>query len=440
MKKILSVLIVALFSCNIAHAQFFNLFGPVNGVLKGNTSTPQTSAAVSSDIYGLWTGTNCGTSGDALLNNGNCAAVTGTTGANPSATIGLTAVNGSATTFLRSDGAPPLSQAIVPTWTGEHTFSGKININSELDLSGSAGTATNVLQSNGSGAAPTWVAAASGATGANPTGVVGLTAVNGSATTFLRSDGAPPLSQSIAPTWTGDHIFTPASGTAIVINAATGAQGEQINGAFAHFAIIVIGNPGTGVSEGVDIVAGTNSADFGLNVLNTSSQPMLQVHGNGAVSVPELASSSGAATGALCWTTSTGNVTVNTTTTCTTSSDAFKNHIATIGHLSGLTELMRFRPVSYFYNDTSMSDGEQVGLVAEEVQKIDPRLVAYELGSTTKLQGVRYPQLEAVIIQAVQQQAYLSLFWLLLLTAGFIYHQVKLRAMQRQLDLVSVKK
>jgi hypothetical protein len=45
------------------------------------------------------------------------------------------------------------------------------------------------------------------ARGANPTGTVGLTAVNGSAATFLRSDGAPPLSQAIAPTWTGHHIF-----------------------------------------------------------------------------------------------------------------------------------------------------------------------------------------------------------------------------------------
>jgi hypothetical protein len=42
--------------------------------------------------------------------------------ANPSATIGLTAVNGSAGTYTRSDAAPPLSQAIVPTWTGVHTF------------------------------------------------------------------------------------------------------------------------------------------------------------------------------------------------------------------------------------------------------------------------------------------------------------------------------
>lgn len=43
---------------------------------------------------------------------------------------------------------------------------------------------------------------------ANPTGTIGLTTVNGSATTALRSDGAPALSQSIAPTWSGLHTYT----------------------------------------------------------------------------------------------------------------------------------------------------------------------------------------------------------------------------------------
>lgn len=42
--------------------------------------------------------------------------------ANPTASIGLVAVNGSAGTFLRSDGAPALDVSISPTWTGQHTF------------------------------------------------------------------------------------------------------------------------------------------------------------------------------------------------------------------------------------------------------------------------------------------------------------------------------
>ncbi len=40
----------------------------------------------------------------------------------PTASVGLSAVNGTATTFMQSDSAPPLDQSIAPTWTGEHTF------------------------------------------------------------------------------------------------------------------------------------------------------------------------------------------------------------------------------------------------------------------------------------------------------------------------------
>lgn len=43
--------------------------------------------------------------------------------ANPTGTVGLVAVNGSSTDYMRADGAPALSQAIVPTWSGRHTFS-----------------------------------------------------------------------------------------------------------------------------------------------------------------------------------------------------------------------------------------------------------------------------------------------------------------------------
>src|ERR1700739_629632 len=50
--------------------------------------------------------------------------------ANPSATIGLTAVDGSASTWMTSDSAPALSQGIIPTWTGLHTFTGGVTITS----------------------------------------------------------------------------------------------------------------------------------------------------------------------------------------------------------------------------------------------------------------------------------------------------------------------
>lgn len=59
--------------------------------------------------------------------------------------------------------------------------------------------------------------------GANPSANVGLAAINGSAPTWMRSDSAPALNQAIAPTWTGNHIFTPAAGVAITLNGVAAA-------------------------------------------------------------------------------------------------------------------------------------------------------------------------------------------------------------------------
>jgi len=65
--------------------------------------------------------------------------------------------------------------------------------------------ASGYLKSDGSGNT-SW-SAVTGPSAGNPTASVGLTAVNGSAATFMRSDGAPALDQTIAPRWTGKHIW-----------------------------------------------------------------------------------------------------------------------------------------------------------------------------------------------------------------------------------------
>lgn len=62
---------------------------------------------------------------------------------------------------------------------------------------------------------------------ANPTGVIGLAAVNGSQPTAMRSDAAPPLSQSISPTWLGAHTFT----STVALNGTTTVSGTSINSA-----------------------------------------------------------------------------------------------------------------------------------------------------------------------------------------------------------------
>lgn len=85
------------------------------------------------------------------------------------------------------------------------------------------GTTAQILQVVGG--VPTWTSA-----GANPTNSVGLAAINGTATTFMRSDGAPALNVGITPTWTAKHTWTVASGAAQVLNAASTTLGWQYVG------------------------------------------------------------------------------------------------------------------------------------------------------------------------------------------------------------------
>ncbi len=64
----------------------------------------------------------------------------------------------------------------------------------------------------------------------DPSGTIGLTAVNGTSTNAPRADSAPALSQAIAPTWTGLHTFThsvvvAASGDSKITMADTAGAG-----------------------------------------------------------------------------------------------------------------------------------------------------------------------------------------------------------------------
>jgi|HubBroStandDraft_4_1064222.scaffolds.fasta_scaffold00106_26 hypothetical protein len=76
-----------------------------------------------------------------LFVNGAAVKTTSISSANPSATIGLAAVDGTALTFMTSDSAPALSQAIVPTMTGAWTFTPSsavtaVTINARVNAAG----------------------------------------------------------------------------------------------------------------------------------------------------------------------------------------------------------------------------------------------------------------------------------------------------------------
>lgn len=162
--------------------------------------------------------------------------------ANPSASVGLSVVNGSAATFMRSDGAPALSQTITPVWTGLHQFSG-------------AGASTTQLRSASTtlGDIANAIAVASG------TGK--LYAYPGGTATCGGSD------QMTSITWS-------ATGTP---SAACSAQGSG-SGAPTDAAYIIIGPPTSSLSaeRQLGVGFGLTLTDGGANAsatlaANTSS-------------------------------------------------------------------------------------------------------------------------------------------------------------------------
>jgi hypothetical protein len=125
-----------------------------------------------------------------------CNSQTIPTGANPTATAGPAAVNGSAATFMRSDGAPAVQKATNGQFGIIEGDGSTITLTAGVASCTTATTSqlgcvepdgTTVTISGGV------ISSTGGATGHNPTATAGPSAVNGSATTYMRSDGAPAV-------------------------------------------------------------------------------------------------------------------------------------------------------------------------------------------------------------------------------------------------------
>lgn len=109
-----------------------------------------------------------------------------------------------------------------------------------------------------------------GGGGANPTAMVGITAINGAANTFMRSDAAPAINQGIAPTWTASHVFAKQGGGA--------AASIQTRGFLAWEY-----NAGGTDAKWWDAAALANTLNFrAVNDANSSSQNWLTITRNGA--------------------------------------------------------------------------------------------------------------------------------------------------------------
>jgi len=84
--------------------------------------------------------------------------------------------------------------------------------------------------------------------------------------------------------------------------------------------------------------------------------------------------------------------------TCTVSSFRFKNNIVPIEE-SVLETLSKFAPSTFIYNG---QDNERIGLIAEQVVQIEPRLVFFESDGVTP-RGVRYEDLSVLTLKGIQE-------------------------------------
>lgn len=392
----------------------------------GTTATTQTAADNTTKI-----------ATDAFV--ATAVAGAGPAGANPTGTVGLSAVNGSATTFLRSDGAPPLSQSISPTWTGTHTFNGTVAgtalstyLASPPAIGGTAAAAGNFTTVGTTGALTTTL------TGQTPnTQVVGGELLNNTAASAsnqqeicqqLSGQGWKTTATAASEQVDWQICNVPVQGGGFPESNLTyyyQVSGGGYNSAFSlqatasgttynsnlsgtatagAFAVNNSTVPSNGVyrpaTNTVGIAANTTEA-----VAVTSTAVTLQsgvaLSTPSTVSFSGLASSSAAATGTVCWTTG-GNLTVDTTLACLSSTARIKQDIEPLDE--GLATVMALRPVSYDlkpeYDPKGL--GPQVGLIAEDVQKVDPRLIG--LDTQGHPLGVRYMQLTAVLVKAIQDQ------------------------------------
>lgn len=143
---------------------------------------------------------------------------------------------------------------------------------------------------------------------------------------------------------------------------------------------IFVNNPGTGAGLKI-ISSGTGQA------ASTTGKVFLQ--GLSAAS---------ASANVLCRITTTGEIVLGTgATTCAPSSIDFKRNVET--STVGLSALMQLRPVTFFFKENGEA---QIGLIAQEVNKIDTRLTDKNTDGTVAT--INWGDIDAVLIKSVQDQ------------------------------------
>ena len=312
---------------------------------------------------------------------------------------GNTAV-GTATLFNNTDGYGNVAvgtDALTSNTTGGYNVANGIYA-LEANTSGTSNTASGqaALQNNTQGSYNT--AYGSGAleynhTGANNTGI-GFQALQNNTASYNTATGNGAL---VANTVGG---FNTAGGVNALANSTTGSDNTAFGEGALGANVSGANNIGIGVNAGSTAPNG-NSNSIYIDSPGTASDTAgtIQIGTQGTqTGGTSIAGISGASvTGAAVYVNASGQLGI------APSASRFKDQITDMGDTS--SKLLQLRPVNFFYKP-GFDDGShllQYGLIAEEVAKVYPEMVAY--GKDGQVLTVKYQLLAPMLLNELQKQA-----------------------------------
>jgi hypothetical protein len=225
----------------------------------------------------------------------------------------------------------------------------------------------------------------------------------------LRSVGAAAAVNPTSVTLTGGTIdgvviggTVPAAGSHTTLTASGTVSGAGFNAYLASPP--AIGGTAAAAATHTTLVATTSvSTPSIITGANLTIAPVGATTAiTGTVTVSAIAANAAAQTGYLCYNTSGGVITYDSGATCLVSSERYKKNVRPLE--ASLRKVMALTPVSYQLRDqyNPSHQGRQVGFVAEDVVKVEPRLVP--LDADGKPRAVEYMQMTALLVKAIQEQ------------------------------------
>lgn len=239
----------------------------------------------------------------------------------PTNKVGLTAVGGVATSAVPIDATYAIDQAIVPTWTGVHTFSAKPVMNAGLTVTGAAITSSagltvsagSVALQSGAAVSGSALTASAGLTVSAGSVIVGSPTGGGQGTGTINATGlfingvAVAVGTVTSITGTANQITASASTGAVTLSFPSsiiisggvtaanlaaanltisgGGQALLSSSVASTFAFQFSETAAAGTNFGMLISAGTNASDISFRASNSAGAPLLTVNGAGNVTI-----------------------------------------------------------------------------------------------------------------------------------------------------------